>query len=38
MVREGSGLGSKNYCKACAGPILDLAKQKFISIIAALNY
>jgi hypothetical protein len=37
MIREGSGLGSKNYCKVCAAPMLAAAKEKFVSIIQALG-
>jgi hypothetical protein len=36
-VREGSGLGAKNYCKVCAHPMLTAAKEKFTSILQALD-
>jgi len=36
-VREKSGFGSKNYCKECAQPILDLAKNKLSGITNKLS-
>lgn len=36
-VREAGGLGSKNYCKACAKLILDAAGIKLASIAQDLN-
>jgi len=36
-VREGGGLGSKNYCKECAKHILDSAGSKLSSIVKALH-
>ncbi len=35
-VREGSGMGSKNYCKECAAPMLAAAKGKFEGIVQTL--
>lgn len=35
-VRESNGLGSKNYCKTCAEPMLELAGVKFSSILKGL--
>jgi hypothetical protein len=35
-VRESSGMGSKNYCKECARPMLAAAKSKFEIIVQAL--
>ncbi len=31
-VRDGNGLGSKNYCKACAAPMMSAATEKFSAI------
>jgi len=36
LVRESQSLGSKNYCKECAGQILSLAKSRLDEITKKL--